>query len=266
MRSVVVGQYVPGNSVLHRLQATTKLLATLAYTVALFATGSWPAQALLAAFVVVLVPFSRLPVAAVWRGVRSILGLVALTFLLDAFATPGTPIWRMGPLVLSRAGLVFGGQMCLRLLLLVVVGALLTLTTNPIDLTDGIESLLRPLRRLGVPAHELAMMMTIALRFIPTLLEEAQRIVRAQTARGADFDSGSPAARLRALTPLLVPLLVSALRRAEELAVAMEARCYRGGEGRSRWHEHRLRPADGAAATVVVALIAATAWLQWHGI
>jgi energy-coupling factor transport system permease protein len=266
IRAVVIGQFVPGGSAVHRLGAATKLLVTLVYAVLLFVAPSWTGQAVLAAFALAALLLARLPAAAVWRGLRPVAGLLVFTFALNALATPGAPLWRLGPVVLTREGVEFGGRMAVRLLLLVLAGSLLTLTTNPIDLTDGVEALLRPFRRLGVPAHELAMMMTIALRFIPTLLEEAERISRAQAARGADFDSGSPARRLRSLAPILVPLFLSAFRRADELAVAMEARCYRGGVGRSRYRERRLGWRDGIAGAAALGLAVAVGWLRWRGI
>lgn len=264
--SVVIGQYVPGSSPVHRLDARTKLLATLVYAAVLFVASSWRAQALLAGFALAVLLLSRLPAVAIWRGLRPVAGLLVFTLVLNALVTPGRPLWHLGPVAVTQQGVDFGLRMTVRLLLLVLAGSLLTLTTNPIDLTDGVEALLRPFRRLGVPGHELAMMMTIALRFIPTLLEEAERIARAQMARGADFESGNPARRLKALAPLLVPLFLSAFRRAEELAIAMEARCYRGGEGRSRYRERRFSWRDGAAATATLSLALAVGWLRWRGV
>ncbi|OTA40087.1 MAG: transporter, partial [Symbiobacterium thermophilum] len=178
------------------------------------------------------VALGRIPLRHILRGLRPILVFLIITALFNLFLTPGEPLLRIGPLVATREGLRLVGVTTTRLLLLVTIASILTLTTSPIRLTDGLEMMLRPLRPIGVPAHELALMMTIALRFIPTLAEEAERIMRAQQARGASFSTGSLLARVRSLVPVLVPLFVAAFRRADELATAMEARGYRGGEGR----------------------------------
>jgi energy-coupling factor transport system permease protein len=262
-RAAVVGQYLPGDSPVHRLDPRTKILGLLVYVVALFLAAAWPAQALLGGFALAALALARAPLGAVWRGLRPLVWLVLLTVLLNAVMTPGPVAWHLAFLSVSRPGLDYGLQMGVRLLLLVLASSLLTLTTAPVALTDGLEAVLRPLGRVGVPAHDIAMMMTIALRFIPTLLREAERIMRAQTARGADFEHGSPAQRLRALLPLLVPLFVSAFRRADELATAMEARAYRGGEGRTHFRQHRFGRGDAVAALALAALVAALIWLRW---
>ena len=265
-RAVVIGQYVPSKSAIHELDARTKLLGTLAFATLLLMVPSWWGQGIMAACAVAAFLAARLRPAVIWRGLQPVIWLLLATLAFNALLTPGNPVWRLGPLVVTDAGLDFGARMGVRLLLLVAVGSLLTLTTAPVDLTDGLESLLRPFRRLGVPAHELALMMTIALRFIPTLLDEAERIARAQAARGADFESGGALRRLRAMAPLLVPLFLSAFRRADELAAAMEARCYRGGEGRTRYHERRFGYRDGVAAALFLALVALLGWLRWRGL
>lgn len=232
-RSVVIGQYIPLDSVVHRLDPRSKLLFVAFGIITLFLVQSWISFLFLAAFLVVLAFFARLPLPYFLKGLRPIWILLLLTLCLHVFFTPDGVVL-FGFLRVSPEGFVKGLFIVVRLVLLVVVTTLLTLTTSPIELTDGIEGLLSPLKRWGFPAHELAMMMTIALRFIPTLLEEADRIMKAQMARGVDFESGGLMKRIRGLVPLLVPLFVSAFRRAEDLAVAMESRCYRGGTGRTR--------------------------------
>lgn len=263
--TVALGTYVPGHSLLHRLDPRTKLLAVLVYSVGIFFLRRWPELAVAAAFAALAAAASGLPVRFLWRGLRPVLIFLFVAFALNALLTEGEPLYRLGPLTLTREGVVLGGLVTVRLVLLVVVTSLLTLTTTPIALTDGLERLLRPLQRVGVPAAELALMMTIALRFIPTLMEEAQRIRRAQEARGARFVGGSPLAQAQAVLPLLVPLFVAAFRRADELAVAMEARGYRGGRGRTRMRELRFGPADAAAGAVVLACAAAAAALRLLG-
>lgn len=252
--AIALGQYLPRDSVLHRLDPRTKIVAALGVAMVLFFVPAFAGLGLAAAGVAALLVIGRIPLGYALRGLRPLVILIALTAFLNAFFAPdgGPEVLRLGPLIATEGGLRNAAFVGLRLVVLVALASLVTFTTSPVELTDGLERLLRPLRRVGVPAHELAMMMTIALRFIPTLLEETDRIVKAQTARGADFESGGVVRRLRALVPLLVPLLVSAFRRSEELALAMEARCYRGGAGRTRMHELRWRPADVVALAVVV--------------
>lgn len=256
-KAAVIGQYIAGDSPIHRLDARTKILILLAYVIALFLAWTWAGQAALVAFAVGCLLCARLPVRSVIRGLRPILWLVAITLVLNALMTPGPVAYRiLGFITISRPGIDFGLQMAVRLLLLFMASSLLTLTTPPVELTDGMESVLNPFRRLGVPAHDIAMMMTIALRFIPTLMTETERIMRAQAARGADFEHGSLGQRMRAMVPLLVPLFVSAFRRADELATAMEARAYRGGEGRTRCRQRHLGAADAMAGAAMLALVA----------
>lgn len=242
-KNIAIGQYYPGNSLIHRLDPRTKIIATFVFIISLFLVrqSGYVAVSLIAALLVIV---SRIPAKFVIRGLRPVLFIALLTFLLNALVTPGLPLARLGPLVLTREGLYQGFFLVWRLVLLVLITSFLTLTTPPVVLTDGIESLLRPYRRLGVPAHELAMMMTIALRFIPTLLEETEKIMKAQMARGADFESGNIIQRAKNLIPLLIPLFVSAFRRADELAVAMEARCYHGGDNRTRLKELHYNTGD----------------------
>lgn len=261
----LVGQYLPGESAVHRLDPRTKILLLLGHVALVFAAPGWWSQAALAAWTAAVVLAARLPGAALWRGLRPIVGLVVFTVLLNAWLTPGPVAIRLGPVALTQPGLEFGARMGVRLLLLVVASLLLTATTSPVALADGLESLLRPLQPVGVPAHELALMTTIALRFVPTLADEAQRIARAQAARGADFASRSAVRRLQLAVPLLVPLLFGALRRADELALAMEARCYRGGLGRTRMRERRLGWLDAVAWVVWLGLAGAVLGLRGRG-
>lgn len=264
LTEITLGQYFPGNSCVHLLDPRTKILATIIYVIAIFFADSPASYALLAAFAAAVILLARLPWLLVLKSLKPIWIIILLTLLIHMFTAPGTEIiftWKF--FSVTREGLELGLKMAARLILLLLFSSVLTFTTSPIVLTDGIESLLRPFQALGVPAHELAMMMTIALRFIPTLLEETDRIMKAQTARGADFESGNILQRLKNMLPLLVPLFISAFRRADELAVAMEARCYRGGEGRTRMHELAYKGADYAAFALVLALMAALVALRW---
>lgn len=260
-KDIAIGQYYPGSSLMHRLDPRTKIVATFAFIICLFLVrrSGYVAVSLIA---VLLVFVSRIPVRFVVRGLRPIFFIALLTFLLNAFVTPGYPLLRIGPLVMTHEGLYQGIFLVWRLILLVLITSFLTLTTPPVTLTDGIEHLLRPYRRFGVPAHELAMMMTIALRFIPTLLEETEKIMKAQMARGADFESGNIVQRAKNLIPLLIPLFVSAFRRADELAVAMEARCYHGGDNRTRLKELRYITADYLVYGFTGLMFAGVLWMR----
>jgi len=254
LKGVPIGQFVPGRSVVHRLDPRTKIVLTALFITVLFVARGAGGYLAVAAFTAVAVLLSGIRFSLVLRSMRPLLFIIGLTVLLHAFMTAGEPVFSLGPLTATRQGLTSGGLMAVRLALLIITTSLLTFTTSPIDLTDGLERLMAPFARIGVPAHELAMMMTIALRFIPTLMEEADKIMKAQMARGADFESGNIVQRARSLVPLLVPLFVSAFRRADELALAMEARCYRGGKDRTRMRTLTLTSADvyaGAAAGVL---------------
>lgn len=255
-RYVTIGQYIPRESAVHHLDPRTKIAAVTLLMVAIFVVRDFTGYALLTAFLLAVIGASQIPLGYVLRGLRPILFLLLLTVILNMFFSgvrDGTVVFRLGPLVATREGIMRALFIGYRLIALVAVTSLLTFTTSPVELTDGIERILRPFRRVGVPAHELAMMMTIALRFIPTLLEETEKIMKAQMARGAVFDRGGALRRARALVPVLVPLFVSAFRRADELALAMEARCYRGGEQRTRMKELRFARRDRVALVVAVA-------------
>ncbi len=258
-RHVPIGQYVSRSSPVHRLDPRTKILATGALMIVLFVAPSFAGLGLFAAAVVGMLILGQIPIGFALRGLRPVVFLLLLTIFLNTFFSGGDPtpvLLRLGPLVATRGGLLSGLFVGARLLLLVAVTSLLTFTTSPVELTHGLESLLQPFRRVGVPGHELAMMMSIALRFIPTLFEETERIMKAQMARGAEFGQGGVLRRAVAYIPVLVPLIFSAFRRSEELALAMEARCYSGGAQRTRMKELRWGRADAIAAVAVVAAAA----------
>ncbi|SHM85117.1 energy-coupling factor transport system permease protein [Caldanaerovirga acetigignens] len=244
MREITIGQYIPGNSAIHRLDPRTKIIITFAFMVLLFVINDFAGYVFPIVFIAIASLLSGISVKYMLRGLRPLIVIIMLTFVLNLFMVKGRVIYEVGPLNVTYEGLYQGTFMILRLVLLVVGTSLLTLTTSPITLTDGIESLLKPFTKIGVPAHELAMMMTIALRFIPTLMEETDKIMKAQMARGADFSSGNMVKRAQSLVPLLVPLFVSAFRRADDLAMAMESRCYRGGENRTRMKTLKMTQKD----------------------
>jgi energy-coupling factor transport system permease protein len=268
-RGFALGQYVPLDSSIHRLDPRTKILATVFLLAVLFVVREFAGLAVLTAFLAAVALLARIAPGYLLRGIRPLLWLLVFAVGLQVFfgEPGGHPVVRWGPVIVTRENLSQAAFYGWRLILLVLSTTLMTLVTSPMAFTDGLERLLRPFQRVGVPAHDLAMMMTIALRFIPTLLEEAEKIMKAQMARGAEFTRGSLAARARALVPLLVPLFVSAFRRADALAVAMEARCYRGGEHRTRMHALQLHVQDGVALVVVVAaaLVALLYQSIWPG-
>lgn len=250
-----IAQYYPGRSVVHRLDPRAKFVAVTALAVALFLRDSFPALAVYAAAATLAYVLSGVPVSWFWRAFRPLLWLVALTFVAQVVFAPGEPFFSLWFIHLSWAGLELAAFLSLRLIVLVLIGSVLTLTTPPMALTDGLAWLGRPLRRLRVPTDELALMVTIALRFIPTLLVELDTIMRAQRARGADFRRGGLRERARSLVPVLVPLFVLSFRRADDLALAMEARCYRPGVVRTRLHPLRAHWGDVVLLVVTAALI-----------
>lgn len=257
-----VGRFYPVESVLHTLDPRAKIVCSVAFVVGVFLVGSLPSFAFVAACVVALLFISRVPARAFLGFLKPVGFIMALTFFFQAlFSREGDVLFGWGILQIHEGGVVNGLFLAARIILLVLSAALLTSTTAPVALTDGIEDLLSPLKRFRFPAHEIAMMMTIALRFIPTLDEETQKILRAQAARGADFSEGGLIRRARSFVPILVPLTIGAFRRADELAEAMESRGYRGGEGRSRYRELKFRGRDTVALTVVAAVIVVAAYL-----
>ena len=255
LKNVTIGQYFPGNSIIHRMDARMKIILTLALLVDVFVSDGFVGFALILAFVLFAAKLTRISLSFVVRGLKPIAFIAAFTFILNLFMqTGGETLIEWKFIRITTGGLRTAIYMALRLMLLVISSQLLTLTTSSLSLTDGLESLMKPLAKIKFPAHEIAMMMSIALRFIPTLMEETDKIMNAQKARGADFESGTLIKRAKSMVPLLVPLFVSSFRRADELAMAMEARCYRGGKGRTRMNVHRMSIVDayGAAATAVL--------------
>ena len=250
LHDIQIGRYIPGNSFLHHMDVRVKIILLFFFLLLIFFVENMVGFALLGLGAGLLMVFSGVPLMMQLRSIRPILWIVLFTFAVHLFMTPGEEMLRLGPFTATWEGLARGAYIGLRLVLLILLSTLLTLTTSPLRLTDGLEALLSPLRRIHVPVHELSMMMTIALRFVPTLLEELDRIMKAQKARGADFERGNIVQRLRAVVPILVPLFLSAFRRADELALAMEARCYRGGEGRTQMKELRADRLDYTAIAV----------------
>ena len=232
--SITLGQYYQTDSVLHRLDPRVKLVGTFTYLISLFVVKSFWGYLLAAMFLFVMIKLSNVPFRYIVRGMKTILFLLLITVCFNLFLTPGEVIWQFSIFKITKEGLTFAIKMALRLSLLILGSSIMTLTTTPTQLTDALETLMKPLRKVHVPVHEIAMMMSIALRFIPILMEETDKIMKAQIARGADFESKNIVKKIKSLVPLLVPLFISAFRRANDLAMAMEARCYRGGEGRTK--------------------------------
>ena len=244
LKDITLGQYFPGDTLVHRLDPRTKLISVVLYFIALFTANNWLSTAVVALTLILAVALSRIKPRALLKGMKPLMFIVVFTAVLNLFYTEGHVIAQFWIFRITSEGLRRTILMVLRIFLLVSCTFLLTYTTSPLQLTDGLEQLLRPLKKLRFPVHELAMMMSIALRFIPTLIEETDKIMSAQKARGADFETGGLMRRARALLPVLVPLFVSALRRADELATAMECRCYHGGEGRTRMKTLQMHTAD----------------------
>ncbi|MDF2676628.1 MAG: cbiQ1 [Bacillota bacterium] len=256
-KNLTIGQHYPVDSPVHELDPRVKIIMTFIFIISLFVIDSFFPYLFVIAFLGIAITTSKVPVKFVLKGLRPILMIIAFTFIINLLMTPGRIIFELGFIKITEEGLKQAGFMAIRLTLLIMGTSLLTLTTSPIILTDGIESLLNPYKRFGLPAHELAMMMTIALRFIPTLMEETEKIMKAQKSRGADFESGNIINRAKNLVPLLVPLFISAFRRADELAMAMEARCYRGGENRTRMRQLKINSRDYVASLIFVVYLAA---------
>lgn len=261
-KDVTIGQFIPANSFLHKMDPRTKILLSFIYVIALFIIHRPIAYVIFTGFTLVMMLSSRVPMKFILRGLKPMLFILIFTAAINLFMTSGEYVWSstvFGGMTIgiTREGIYSALMMFFRLIYLLIGTSLLTLTTSPIMLTDGIEMLLRPFEKIKVPAHEIAMMMTIAMRFIPTLAEEAEKIMKAQTARGADFECGNIIKRCKALLPLLVPLFVSSFRRADDLATAMEARCYRGGTGRTRMKQLCMSHYDAIGAIISLAVFAA---------
>ncbi len=261
LKDITIGQYFPGHSVLYRMDPRMKLVLTLIYLITVFIPKNWIGLLGVLVVLITVIGISRLPIGLLWRSIRPLLPVVAFTAILNIFyVTGGTPLWDWWILHITSKGIATAVFIALRITALVAGSSLLTYTTTPTALTDAMEYLLRPLKIIHINAHELAMMMTIALRFIPTLMEETDKIMSAQKARGADLESGGLRKRVQALIPILIPLFISSFRRAYDLAMAMECRCYRGGDGRTRMKQLHTARRDwialGAGIVVIGALIA----------
>ena len=267
LKDITLGQYFPGNSFIHRLDPRTKLIVLVVYIVALFLAVNWVSYALMAAFLLIVIKISTIPAKSFIRGMKPLLMILIFTGVLNLFfTTDGTVLVDFWFITITSDGVERAIFMVVRILLLICGTFLLTYTTSPISLTDGLEALMNPLKKIKVPVHELSMMMCIALRFIPTLIEETDKIMSAQKARGADFESGTLMEKAKALIPILVPLFISAFRRADELATDMECRCYQGGEGRTKLKLLRYTMWDFEAFGVAAVVLAAVCFLRTFGL
>ena len=256
MGKVVIGQYYPADSILHRLDARIKIIGTMVFIVSLFLVSSWFAYGAAILALASVIALSKIPPLFMFRGLRPMLFILMFTAALNIFLTPGEHVLvEFFFIRVTQEGILQAVRISLRLVILIVGSTIMTLTTSPIQLTDAIESLLKPLKKIRVPVHEIAMMMTIALRFIPTLIEEVDKIMKAQMARGADFDTGGLIKKAKSLIPLLVPLFISAFRRADELAQAMDARCYRGDINRTKMKIMKFVRRDYMASAVIVVYV-----------
>ena len=263
MMNIIIGQYVPGDSLLHRMDPRSKLLAAFILVFIIFLANNWVSYGLIVLVAVIAIFLSQVPFRFILKGIRPILFIIILTFILNAFFTrSGQSLFGYGWFELTTGGLQQAAFISIRLLTIVLSTTLLTLTTTPIDITDGLENLLSPFKKLRLPVHEFALMMSISLRFIPTLVEETDKIMKAQTARGVEFSSGSLLKRVKAIIPILVPLFISAFKRAEDLAMAMEARGYRGDIGRTKLRILKWHYRDTVLLLIILALIPALWFLR----
>ena len=264
LKDITLGQYFPGDTPVHRLDPRTKLILVILYIVALFQANAWPSYLLLILVTLISMGIAHISLKNIFKGLKPMLFIIALTAVLNLFYTQGTPV-REG-WIITWEGIDRAVKMMLRITLLITGTFLLTYTTSPMALTDGLESLMKPLKKLKVPVHEMTLMMSMALRFIPTLIEETDKIMSAQKARGADFETGSLTQRAKALLPILDPLFVSSFRRADELAIAMESRCYHGGEGRTRMTQLKFGGNDYVALLLGVLLVVAINVMKHFGL
>ncbi|MBR2490097.1 MAG: energy-coupling factor transporter transmembrane protein EcfT [Ruminiclostridium sp.] len=266
LKDITLGQFFPGHSFIHKLDPRSKIIFTVLFIVVIFLCKDLVSYGLVLASLLVLVAISKVEPKVFVKGMKPVVFIVVCTAILNLFYTDGNVLWSLGFLKITEEGLWKAFFMVLRILMLICSTLLLTYTTSPILLTDGLERLLRPLKKVGFPVHELSMMMSIALRFIPTLIQETDKIINAQKARGADFDSGNLMQKAKALIPILIPLFISSFRRAEELAVAMECRCYHGDEGRTSLRQLSLHGRDWAFMIFIVLLLAAVCVLRRFGL
>lgn len=253
LRDITLGQYYPADSVIHKLDPRTKLFATLLFIISVFSFDGIVGFIVMTAFLFGVIALSRVPLSFMLRGLKAIMILLVIAGLFNLFLTPGQVLWSLWKIHITREGLRNAVLMTIRMVYLIMGSSVMTLTTTPNQLTDGLEKALKPLQKINVPVHEIAMMMSIALRFIPILIEETDKIMKAQMARGADFETGGLVKKAKNMVPLLVPLFVSAFRRANDLALAMEARCYVGGEGRTKMMPLVYHKVDRLAYVVVIA-------------
>lgn len=266
IRDITIGQYYPAKSVLHKLDPRTKLAGTLIFIISIFLFRTVVGYALATVFLAGMITLSTVPVKFIFKGLKAIFMILMITMVFNVFLTPGKVIWSFGILKITEEGISMAVKMAIRLVYLVIGSSLMTLTTTPNQLTDGLERSLRPLNKIHVPVHEIAMMMSIALRFIPILLEETDKIMKAQIARGADFENGNLIQKVKNMVPLLVPLFISAFRRANDLAMAMEARCYHGGDDRTQMKPLCYQKRDHAAYLVLLIYLAAAIGLRVVGL
>ncbi len=262
LRDITLGQYYPADSVIHKLDPRVKLFGTLIYIISLFVFKGLPAFILAAIFLVVLIKLSKVPFSYMVKGLKTIVLIMLFAAVFNLFLTPGTKLVSFWIFTITYEGLKNAIVMMVRLIFLIIGTSLMTLTTTPNELTDGLEKALSPLKYIKVPVHEIAMMMSIALRFIPILIEETDKIMKAQMARGADFEHGNLIQKAKNMVPLLVPLFVSAFRRANDLAMAMEARCYRGGEGRTKMKPLHYQKRDRMAYLTLLVYLATVIGLR----
>lgn len=263
IRDITLGQYYPAGSILHKLDPRVKLLGTMIFLIAVFSYRGIPGLVCITVCLAALIKLSKVPFSYMVKGLRAIVVLLALTCVFNLFLTPGEVVFSFWKITITKEGINLSFRMVLRLIYLILGTSLMTLTTTPNQLTDGLEQGLKPLNRIHVPVHELAMMMSIALRFIPILIEETDKIMKAQTARGANFDEGGLIQKAKSMVPLLVPLFISAFRRANDLALAMEARCYHGGEGRTKLHPLRYQTRDYVAYVLMLVFLAGVVTLRF---
>lgn len=266
MKDLTIGQYFPGDSVIHRLDPRTKITLSFMYIMVLFFVKTFSAYAMALIYLYTVMKIADIPFSMLFKGIKSLIFIIVLTLALNIFMIEGETLFTIFGLTASKEGLRYAIFMALRLILMVMGSAVMTLTTSPIRLTDGLEKIMKPLEVIKVPAHEISMMMTIALRFIPTLMEETQKIIKAQKARGANFEEGSIVKRAKALVPILIPLFISSFRRADELANAMEARLYRGGNDRTKLNPLKYQKRDYLAYTFVILYFAGMIALNYTGL
>lgn len=266
IRDITLGQYYPADSILHKLDPRTKFVGTMCFIVSVFLFHTLPGYAVATVFLASMIALSRVPVKFIVKGLKAVLMILLITVAFNMILTPGDVLWSWGILKITRQGLDMAVKMAIRLTYLVIGSSIMTLTTTPNQLTDGLERLLRPLNKIHVPVHEIAMIMSIALRFIPILMEETDKIMKAQIARGADFENGNLIQKVKNMVPLLVPLFISAFRRANDLAMAMEARCYHGGDHRTQMKPLKYKSGDITAYVILVVYLAAAIAFRVLGI